>query len=353
MGSSIGSGVGSLIGGILGGNAAQGDYDSAMGLTKEQLEQYKNLSVPDVEKMKLYLEELQSQGTLNPLLETAVTQGDTNFAAVTTDPRLRAAQLAALDQMSGISQTGSTAIDRAAMQDMLRQSQAQEMANRKSILENRAARGMSGSGDELAAALSASQGSSNQAQDNSLKIAAQAMQNRLGALTSSASMAQAIESGDYNRAANIAKERDTIANFNAQLQAGAQQRNVASQNEALARNLSNAQRIADANTGTRNVQQQHNKSLLQQEYENKLKRLSGMSGASANLSNAYAARGDATARQSQMIGSGIGSLMGKAFAKPNVNTNTEQSSGEVPDLFSENSDFGLNHGYTSRRVNAL
>jgi hypothetical protein len=50
-----------------------------------------------------------------------------------------------------------------------------------------------------------------------------------------------------------------------------QSRNVASQNAASATNLGEKQRIADANVGTRNAQQQYNKGLLQSNFDNQMK----------------------------------------------------------------------------------
>lgn len=337
----IGAGLGSLVGGILGGNAAQGEYDASMGITREQYEQLKNLQVPDVDKMKIYLEGLQSQGTLTPFQETATNLGDSSYAAITTDPRLRAQQMSALEEMSGISQTGMTDIDRAAMQEMLRQAQAQETANRKTILEGRAARGMAGSGDELAAALASSQSSSNQSQSNAMKLAAQAMQNRLGALSQSSDMAKSIESSDYNRASQLANQRDAISRFNAELAAQTQQRNISRQNEAQQLNLREAQRLADANVGQRNQQQMYNKELLQKEYDNKLRKLQGQGAAASNLSSAHQARGNAIAGQYQQIGSGIGGLIGEVFGKTG-----EDSSGGTQDSVG-------NRGDRAKRINSF
>lgn len=326
MGAGIAAGVGSLVGGILGGNAAQGDFDASMGITREQYEQLKNLQTPDVDKMKIYLEGLQSQGSINPFQETASNLGDSSYATITTDPRLRAQQMSALEQMSGIAQTGMTDIDRAAMQEMLRQAQAQETANKKSILENRAARGMAGSGDELAAALASSQSSSNQSQSNAMKLAAQAMQNRLGALGQSSDMAKSIESSDYNRAAQLANQRDAISRFNTELASQVQQRNIGRQNEAQQLNLKEAQRIADVNAGQRNQQQMDNKELLQKEYDNKLNKLRSQSGAAAGLANAYQGRGQATANQYQQIGSGLGSVVGHFMGKMDTDEGGGRSS---------------------------
>lgn len=293
----------SLFGG--GGGASQ-----AAGITQEALDQYKQLQLPDIEKMKLYLEQYQSQGQLDPILETAVQQGDTRLSDVTLDPRLRSQYMNALEQMSGISQTGMTDIDRAAMSEMLRQSASEEAAQRKSILENRAARGMGGSGDELAAALAASQGSANRANSAAMAQAAQAMQNRLNAVNQTAQMSQAIEQSDYAKQAAQANQRDAIAQFNAQLAAGAQQRNVGQQNTAQQANLQQAQSMSNANVDMRNQQQQYNKELLQQQYQNQLARLAGMSGQYTNLANATANAAAQQAKAKQQGMAGLGTLAG-------------------------------------------
>jgi hypothetical protein len=208
---------------------------------------------------------------------------------------------------------GMSDIDRAALEEMLRSSRAETTAATKSIIENRAARGMAGGGDELAAALGASQSSANRRSGEALKLAAQAAANRQNALATSSNMAQSIEAQDYNRAAALANKRDAIAEFNNRLSNDTSSANVANRNKAALVNLENAQKIQDANVDLRNKQQQYNRGLEQQRFDNQMRKTESATGQARNLSNLYGNRAAGTADMYASTAAGIGGLI-KAFS---------------------------------------
>ncbi len=298
--------------GLLGGAASQGDRDRAYGISQDIYNQYKNLSTPDIEKLKLYLEQFQSVGDLVP--ESVSNVGELGASAlenVSTDPRLREYQTKALQGYDEIATNGMSAVDKAQLEQLLRSSAAQEQANTQSILENRARRGMAGSGDELAAALGGTQAASNRRSMEALNIAAQAAQRREDALAKSSNLAANLEQSDYNRANALAGKRDSISEFNARLRQNLEGTNVANRNNAQEFNLNKNQGLADKNVTQRNSQQQYNKNLIQQDYDNQLKRLNGMSGAGNTAAKAAQDRADATAGMYTGIGNAVaGGLTG-------------------------------------------
>lgn len=299
---------------LLGQDAANKQRDAQERALRDAQARVDAVALPDTEKMKLALEQLASAGNFSPEMLSYMGLGDTELNNISLDPNLRARQMNALQQMAGIAEKGMSDIDRAALEEMLRSSRAEDTAARKSIIENRAARGMAGGGDELAAALGASQGSANRRSSEALKLAAQAAANRQNALSTSSNMAQAIEASDYNRAMNLASRRDAINEFNNRLANTTAQQNTGLRNDAQMFNLGNQQRIQDSNVGLRNEQQKFNKGLAQLQFENQMNKATQGQANSQALANMFGQRAAGTAAMYTDTAAGIGSIIG-AFAK--------------------------------------
>lgn len=136
---------------------------------------------------------------------------------------------------------------------------------------------------------------------------AKAMQQaRLAALQQQSSMASSLRGQDYEQAANLAKARDAIAQFNAQNSAQVNAANTQAKNTAQAANLQNAQQISSANTGLMNQQQAQNKGLIQQQFQNQMALAQGKAGQYNNQANAAQNQAANTASMYGTIGQGIG-----------------------------------------------
>ncbi len=316
----VGTGI-NLVGGILGNNAASGDRAEASRILKDLYDKYNALDIPDVEKLKLALEEYQSAGAYVPEQEALLAQlSDTNLAGISTDPRLAQTQADMLAKTEQLAETGMSAIDRAQLDQLLRSTNANTTANQKSILENRARRGMASGGDELAAELSAGQSGANRASAEALQIAAEAMNRRMAATGQAAALAKSIEDSQYGRQSDVASARDAIERFNKSMSQDVASRNTQTRNQAQQTNLQNEQARINANTGLRNQQQQYNKNLYQQDFENNLRKLQGMSGAGTAQSKNLDARADATSNMYSNVASGLGSISANLL-KAQSNTN--------------------------------
>jgi hypothetical protein len=178
----------------------------------------------------------------------------TELGRILRDEVQRQNQLGVLREYQNLSQTGLSAIDRAALAEIQNQLAAQERGQRESILQNMAQRGISGSGLELAANLQASQQASQEASMEGMRQAAQAQQARLQALGNVAQMSKGLEQTDFERAAQQARAQDVINQFN-------------NQNLNLARSqfLENKQRLENANADMLNRLRLANKDLENQE----------------------------------------------------------------------------------------
>jgi hypothetical protein len=268
-GTAIGAGVG-LIGGMMSENEASEREDAANRLRDEALAQYTNIDIPDIEKMKLYMEEMKSAGQLSPEMEQALLLGPSAMENIQVDPRLRAEQMQSLEGLSQASRTGMTDADMASLELIRRNSAAESQAKQNQILQNMQQRGQGGSGAELIASLQNAQSSADRENAQSLQEAKQMQANKMAALQQLGSMSSNMRNQDVGEQSQIAHAKDVINQFNLQNQQNIGQRNVGSRNTAQQANLQNQQRIMDANTLLHNQQQQHNKGLSQQQFNNQL-----------------------------------------------------------------------------------
>lgn len=140
--------------------------------------------------------------------------GPTNLAKIQADPHYRAVQDDALAQLSHQSRTGLSLSDKANLADSMDSAGQEAKHSREAIQSNFAQRGMGGSANEFASALEGQQEGANRASQNARHIAGDSADRALRALSQSAQMAGGLESTDYNRQADVAKEQDSIDRFN-------------------------------------------------------------------------------------------------------------------------------------------
>ena len=310
----IGAIAAPIIGGMIGNSQAQGSLDAANQARQQALAQYLGIDIPTLESQMLNLQQYQSAGTLDPILEQLVQQGDTALAGVSTDPRLRQEQMSALESIAGLASGNPTQADTAGF-ELARQNAAAEMqAKNNQVLQEMAQRGQAGSGAELLAKLKNNQSGAQMLQKVQLEQAQAMQQARLAALQQQSNMASNLRNQDYGEASNLAKARDVIANFNAQNAQSVGARNVAAQNQAQAGNLQNAQQISSANTGLLNQQQTHNKGLQQTQFQNQMQRANGIAGQYGNQAIGNQQQAANTAAMWGNIGQGIGTGL-TGFAK--------------------------------------
>jgi hypothetical protein len=218
--------------------------------------------IPEVELQKYSTPEaLAYLGNFTPeeLQATGLPAGVINQA-------MRNKQLQALGGVEQLSQTGLSAIDRAALSEIQNEIAMQERGQRESILQNMAQRGLSGSGQELAAQLQSSQAASQMASQQGMQQAAQAQQARVNALSNLSNMASGIEQTDFQRQAQKAQAQDVINQFNTQNRNVAKLRDLDLQQNLQTEFDRERNRIAQANTDLANkeiMQNQVNRPLAQ------------------------------------------------------------------------------------------
>jgi hypothetical protein len=273
---------------LSGGNNAK-----SAGATQSAVDQFKNLQTPDVSQMQLQLEQLVQQGVLTPEQAQVYLVQQSEMNNIETDPALFQAQMDALSGLQDISNNeGLTAADRAQLGQIQTQEDSAERGAREAILQNAQARGMGGSGIELLQQFQNQQDSATRKSQKDMDVAAMAQNRALQALQMGGQLGGQIQAQQFGQKAQVADANDAINKFNAQNQQSVGLANTQAKNAAQAQNLAEKQRVSDANVGLKNQQQQYNKNLNQQQFDNAYKKAGGTATALNNQSELFQKTGD-------------------------------------------------------------
>jgi hypothetical protein len=281
--------LGDLLSGILGGDAGKEDMKEGLALSREAADALKNVYVPTVEEQKILLQNPE----LAELLK-AEQLNNSQMENVNVDPRLRNAQMSALEDLAGLSKTGLGVEDQSAFNSLRRQIAAEAQAQNQSVLQNAAATGTLNSGNTLMAQLNAGQQSANRGAEQADRLAGNAAEARRAALAQYGNMASQVGQQDFSQKSQIAQAQDAISKFNTQNRQDVNQYNVTNK-----QNLEN-QRAANANQ-----QEMYNKGLIQQKFQNQMGKATGQAGATQNLANMYSQQGQAAAQGQANMTSGL------------------------------------------------
>ena len=342
----IGGGA-NVLSGVVGHMMGEGDRNRARMLIEENMKRIDAIPLPDTEKMKLVLQLPEVQGVLRPYQEKAAEMGPSAFENLMSDPALGQKQRRSLDLLEEVAQEGLTDVDRLALNELRDKIEMDRRAERESILQNMAARGVTGAGQELATKLTGMQSSANEAKREADRIAAMKQQARRGAIMQSGQLAGEIAQQEFNRDATRAGGLDAYDQFAAQLEAGREARNVDRQTHADTFNLQNQQRVAELRSAIQNQQQMHNKQLEQQQFQNQLAKEAARAGQAVNMSNVLADQAASTGQMWAGIGQGIGQVTGGMMAhghkyqKPNTigTSSYTQPKANWRDAFNYDDDF--------------
>ncbi len=309
---------------LAGSAAANSEAKKARNAQKNALAQFAGVELPNIDDQKVFYDQMTSAGQMSPELEAALALDPSAMEGVSTDPRLKHAQMNALAQLGGIAETGMSPADQAAF-ELARRSAAQEnQAMQGQIMQNMQARGQGGSGAELIMKLKGAQSSADAMQAAQLEQAKQQQAARMQALNQVGSLSSQIQNQDFNQASQVAQAKDMINKFNVQNQQNTNNQNVASKNAAQMANLQNQQQIMNSNTGIRNSQQDKNKSLIQQDYNNRIAKASGMAGQYNGIAQTNTQNAANTAAMYGQIGQGLGTAVGGYFNRDKKDDSTQK-----------------------------
>lgn len=265
--------------GLTDSDASDKAMKRATGLTKAQLARLDAIDLPDIEKMRIALEapELVDQLTAEEL-------GPSALEDIGTDPRLAGMQMEALQGMQDRAEQGLTQEDKFDIEEALGMAAGQERAQRASIEQEMARRGINDSGQSLMMKLQGAQASANQGRKQSMDIARQAAQQKQAALQQMGQMAGQMEGAQFGRQAQVASAKDRIAAANA-----------ANRQQIAGQNLAARQAIENQRSALANQQQMYNKGLAQQQFQNQLAKSGAQGQAAGQAANMYAGQAQAQA----------------------------------------------------------
>jgi hypothetical protein len=247
--------TGALIGGaVLKGIGGAASYFSGKDANADLINAYKELEFLPLEERVAKFEEFKLAGVITPEQEAEILAQDSELRKIQTDPSYKRAQMQALSQMSRMGREGLLLQDKASLANVAEQSAAAERGRQQAILQQRQARGVAGSGDELAAQLASNQASAQAQASAGRDIASQARQRALEAVARSGEMAGSMQKQEYGQSADAARAQDLINQFNVQMRTGTQQRNVSGRNLAQEKNIFAKQNVMDKNVGLQNQQ---------------------------------------------------------------------------------------------------
>lgn len=273
-------------------------------LGQEATDQFGNIALPDIEAMKLKLDDLVSQGQITPEQAQTYLQGQSAMNGISLDPRLQQAQQDALASLQDIGKNkGMTDMDRAQLAQIQSGEDTAARGQREAILQAAQSRGLGGSGIELMSQMQNQQDAATRKSARDTDVAGMAQQRALAALQAAGQMGGGMQQADFARQAQTAQANDAINQFNTANKQQVNLANTAANNTAQAANLANAQHIADVNTDTANKQQQYNSSLAQQQFENQAKLAQGKASALQAQAAGETAAGTGVQK---LFGSGIG-----------------------------------------------
>jgi hypothetical protein len=249
-----------------------GAFDNSDEMALEELRKNQGLYNIDLPELKNYRpEEHQYQGDYRP--EEAM------YQTVQTDPRMKAAEMSALSKLSGLADTGLSAVDEYGYHQARQLGARQAQQGSQAALANAQARGVAGSGLEFAMREMANQGGAQSAQNAALAQAAD-----------SARMRAAYQQA-YGNALGQSQDRDYRLNAgNADIVNHFNELNTGNRNQAQVRNLDARQAINSTNVDNRNQAQLQNNNYRQQNFDNRMGRANGQASANSGMAQGYAAQ---------------------------------------------------------------
>ncbi len=280
------------------------------GSTPQAPDKFAPIGSPGVQDLSYQIEQLVQQGVITPEDAKAALAGRSEMDNVSTDPRLEAAQMGALDSLQDIANSGGmTTADKANLNQISIDEATKAKGQRDAIIQNAASRGLGGSGLDLMAQLQNEQSAASNKSARDLSVAGTAQQRALDALMQEGTLATNVQNNQFNQQAQKANANDAISKFNAQNQQATNLANTTAHNVAQATNLGSKQDIANANANLQTQQNAQKANVAQQMFNNQVAKAGGSQAvATSNATNAGKDSQAAADAQNKTIGTGITAL---------------------------------------------
>lgn len=302
--------AGPIIGGVIGNMASAADRRAAQDAAQRAFEIIDQIGAPPDLSREIIYDQFQQVGVLTPELEEAINVGVSKVAEIQEKPEFREAQLTALETLKERGRGGLSAEDRAALNQIRSQVAQDQEAKRQQILQAFAQRGQLGSGQELAAQLSAQQQGAQIASQQGDQLAAMASQRALEAMMQAGQLGTQVRGQEFDVEQAKASAADAFKQFDIQNAIARQQRNIGAKNVAQESNLATQQRIAEQNVAQKNAELLRQAEARRQKWLDELSFAQAKAGTQAGIGASKERAADRSAQMWQSIGSGVGSGAG-------------------------------------------
>lgn len=296
----------SLIGGITDFLTGGANQQSEQALN-DALKTISDVHAPTQEELTLpQLEKYIQMGLMTPQQAEAVLQQQNAYDDINLDPRAREASIDALMKMQDIGMSGGhDAQHEAATYDALSKSNQQTQAQRASIMDQMAQRGIPLSLMGVSSQLAAAGQDAEQSHKDMLQANADAESRALAALQSSGQLGSQISGQQFNESSTKAAAQNAIDQWNAANQTQVNQGNAANRQQAELYNKQNEQAVSNANVQNDNARTQYNTGLPQDIYNNAMQKANALAGVYGQQSKNYSHIGEQNAGTSAAILNGI------------------------------------------------
>lgn len=292
----IGAFLAPTIGGLIGRLFGSGDRKKAQEAADKALKIIEEQGLPPDQTRQVLFDQFSQVGLLTPELEQEIDVGVSQAAQIQEDPELRQAQLRSLGALQERGKAGLTAEDRASLSKIRRDVEADRQARLQGVIQSMAQRGLTGSGAELAASLSAAQQGANLEQESGERVAAEASRRALEAIMGAGELGGKLRSQDFDVASKKASAADELKRFAVQNAINRQQRNIAATNAAREANLQAAQDIANRNVQLSNAEKLRQLQAERQKYLDDLERRKAMAAVQSGRAELAQSRASDTQR---------------------------------------------------------
>lgn len=314
-----------IVAGLIANAKAKKDRQAQKDSMKDAMKALEAAGMPPDLSMPMILQEFQRAGAYTPEMEQDLNDTVAESAFKSIDPALKDTQMSALQMLKQRGKVGLSAEDRASLNQVRSEVQRDSEAKRQQILQQMQARGMGGSGAEMMTQLQSAQGAADQASSASDSLMSQAQQRALQALTESGNMAGNIRGQEFQQASAL----DERNRFLAENSISRQQRNVGALNEAQRMNLSEQQRIADANTAMKNAELERQNREKGTQWDRKLAQAGGKAAQYGRQADFQGQQAAATAAGIQGIGNAVGTGVAAYGQNQTANAASAQSQANI------------------------
>lgn len=253
--------------------------DKADRMRQAAIDAFNAIKTPELRDLQVQLDKYVLEGRLSPEQAEAELLNSNAFNDIVTDPALEGAQKQALMGLQQVANEGGlTAIDKARLADITSQQNQEARGRNEAVLSQARERGMGGSDITTINQLLNEQSAADRASRAGTDVAAQAQARALQAMIAAGDTATGMRSQSYGEQAQKAQAENAIDLFNKQTLNQTNLYNVDTANKAEAANLAAKQAVSDANVNTGNQNKLYNASQVQQDFQNKMGKASGVAG---------------------------------------------------------------------------